>query len=486
MGLSVYFAHPWGPNWILEGPDRSRASYQLGYGYLQRMIRNRFAESICAGDVFLLEGDLIVVEEHVYEETPWGSEHLGYTLPVYATGSDGEPLIENPRILTRLDVWGGDPALPTLFCCGTSYDWSYEGRRRRAKPLMDTLDHQGREDWCLDWEISEPEENPTSRNPVPRPPGVFLVGDVVTLRQLPGRYVVWQIYDHPRKIPFYQVLPLDPHSLTGDQMQSLAAPMTPVQVTGLAARQDLDWPRDKSGRELREFFWAQKGRFPMREHPVVKAIHAEGEDVLGIPAPRPTLRFVPNPRYRRNADERVRRIEREAKAGSPEALDRLYHELKRVHEFDPGLSWEILHNTLVPMDEEIARERPWRTWIMGVYVEWKATGVRALPYQGVKKLDRNRVINLLVQDIPAYVSGDDADEMGGEFNEILDRWRRKGNLLTAYFSAATQIGGGFDLYCDTAVEVLEGSRGLYIPEPYKCSVMYYAAQDEDPYHEFLF
>lgn len=149
-GLSVYFAHPWGANWIMEGPDRSRANYQLGYGYLQHMIRRVFVEAICAGDVFLLSGDLIVLEEHVYEETPWGAEPQGYTLPVYAVGSDGEPLIGNPRILTRLDVWGDHPALPKLYCCGTYYDWDFGSRRGRARFLMDTLDHRGREDWCQD------------------------------------------------------------------------------------------------------------------------------------------------------------------------------------------------------------------------------------------------------------------------------------------------------------------------------------------------
>jgi hypothetical protein len=150
-GISVYFAWPWGPDWIMESPDPHRAIYQLPYDYLGRALRGGFAEHLCAGDVFLIEGDLIIEEEEVYESTPWGVEHLGFTLPVFVTGSDGEPLIQNARILTKLDPWGNRPDLPKLFCCGSQGDYERQGRRRHAKVLMDRYrgQHKTQDDWCL-------------------------------------------------------------------------------------------------------------------------------------------------------------------------------------------------------------------------------------------------------------------------------------------------------------------------------------------------
>jgi hypothetical protein len=138
-----------------------------------------------------------------------------------------------------------------------------------------------------------------------------MIGDVVNLVKHPRRrFVVWQIYDHPAGVPFYQVLPMTP-TLTDEDMRALAAPLTASQILGMDEFQQLDWPALRGalgdwGRQMREIFWALRGRFPMIEHPLVKSAHERGEEFPGIPAPRPTFRFVPNP-----GDEGLRRLERE-------------------------------------------------------------------------------------------------------------------------------------------------------------------------------
>lgn len=129
-GVSVYFAERVGGRaYVMREPDRRRAAYQLGYDYLGDMLRGPLLPAVCADEVWLVTGRLVLTEEEAGEEGYDGFESWGITWPTYEVGSDGEPLLKNVKKITRLDPWGDEPGVPKLLCCGYR-------NQSNLKPLM--------------------------------------------------------------------------------------------------------------------------------------------------------------------------------------------------------------------------------------------------------------------------------------------------------------------------------------------------------------
>lgn len=154
-GVSVFPAFLHRGGWVMDGPDPRRASYHLGSRYLWDMVRlGSLATAICQEDVFLVQGTLLLVDEAAYESTPWGAEPLGFTWPALETGSDGEPVIQEPRIVTRLDPFGDKPNLPKLYCCGIPYG-------ERWFPLLaEALGMKDRATFCDRYAVYPEEDEP--------------------------------------------------------------------------------------------------------------------------------------------------------------------------------------------------------------------------------------------------------------------------------------------------------------------------------------
>jgi len=143
-GVSCYFAFPApdGSGWAMEGPDTSRATYHVRGDYLWNMVTRGLAHTVCRGEVFLLEAELLIEEERVHERDPWGEGYvdLGFDWPTYATGSDGEPLVKNARTVSRLDPWGLEGGVPTLYCCERPYLDPETGELwRKLRPLAEAI-----------------------------------------------------------------------------------------------------------------------------------------------------------------------------------------------------------------------------------------------------------------------------------------------------------------------------------------------------------
>ena len=78
IGLSVLDVDATGDGWQPRRPSQRHALYKLPHDYLARLARR---------ELFIVQGDRIQVGEH-YDEA-W--DHMW---PVYATGADGEPLLD--------------------------------------------------------------------------------------------------------------------------------------------------------------------------------------------------------------------------------------------------------------------------------------------------------------------------------------------------------------------------------------------------------
>lgn len=99
-GLSVYFVKPHKDGFMLQGPNRRRAAYGIGHDYFGHMFKNIFMDSINRGDIFLVQGNLIEVPANVEDEMT--GEIISTGNKTFEVGSDGEPVIENVRIVKRL------------------------------------------------------------------------------------------------------------------------------------------------------------------------------------------------------------------------------------------------------------------------------------------------------------------------------------------------------------------------------------------------
>ncbi len=86
IGLSVLDVDVTGDGWQPRRPSQRHALYKLPYDYLS---------SFAGRELFIVQGDRIEVGEHYDEvwERMW---------PVYATGADGEPLLEPSSVTV---VW---------------------------------------------------------------------------------------------------------------------------------------------------------------------------------------------------------------------------------------------------------------------------------------------------------------------------------------------------------------------------------------------
>lgn len=126
-GLSVYFAKPNKNGWILVEPDKKRAAYGLTHNYIGDMIERIFLPSIAKGEIYLVKGDLIEIEAVGYDDASESYFSTGTT--TYEVGSDGEPVIENAKIIKRLkpnevyiNSWG-EKTLEDIY--GKMIDQSY-------------------------------------------------------------------------------------------------------------------------------------------------------------------------------------------------------------------------------------------------------------------------------------------------------------------------------------------------------------------------
>lgn len=100
-GLSVLFAESHLNGFRIIPPSKSRAQYGLPYDYVGDMISRLWIDSIARGDIYLLKGDLIEIPETVWDDLAESWEHTGNK--TYDVGSDGEPVIENPSIIKKLE-----------------------------------------------------------------------------------------------------------------------------------------------------------------------------------------------------------------------------------------------------------------------------------------------------------------------------------------------------------------------------------------------
>ena len=99
-GLSVYFAKPFKNGYQIIEPESRRAAYGIGSNYFGHMISNIFMPEIARENIFLIKGNLIKSPDVYYDDQEEQYVRTGRT--TYEVGSDGEPVIENPRIVKNL------------------------------------------------------------------------------------------------------------------------------------------------------------------------------------------------------------------------------------------------------------------------------------------------------------------------------------------------------------------------------------------------
>src|SRR3990167_3238336 len=96
QGLSVYFAKRFRNGFQLIEPSKRRAAYGIGSDYFGHMISRIFMSEIARENIFLLKGDLI--EEPAVHYDEMADEYIHTGNKTHSVGSDGEPVIHNPKI----------------------------------------------------------------------------------------------------------------------------------------------------------------------------------------------------------------------------------------------------------------------------------------------------------------------------------------------------------------------------------------------------
>lgn len=204
-------------------------------------------------------------------------------------------------------------------------------------------------------------------------------------------------------------------------------------------------------------------------------------------------------------DERLRRLERAARAGDSDALNALYASVVRIQ--NSPEAFRLVDEVIAPMDEAAAWEDfrtgggGWsgREWGMGVSVEWRvvlddlARRIDDLRFheESVRnggRLSRRDVCRILQCQFP--VSGstwcEDCftgcercdphhDPFARKWDEFLEGWARSGDKLMVRFGAAVMIAWN-DCYCDSACDYIEEQYGLPVDPGdrlTRCVVDYY-------------